>query len=97
MRVAPVRAHDDAVSLFVVERYLAGWHPSEVRALVTAVADGCAALERHGVVHLRSVVIAGDETCLCLFEAPDADSVLRANQDLGAPLDRVVAGELLPT
>jgi hypothetical protein len=59
------------------------------------VVDGAEALSEHGVRHVHSVVIAADETCLCLFEAPDADRVRRANVDLGVPLDRVVAGELL--
>lgn len=84
------------MAVFVVERYLVGWTPDEVHTLLSRVAASAEAMAKDGVRHLRSVVIPGDETCLCVFEGPDAETVRRANTVAGLPSDRVVPGELLP-
>jgi hypothetical protein len=84
------------MAVFVVERYLVGWSPDEVHALLSRVGGASDVLAQLGVHHLRSVVIPGDETCLCVFEGPDAETVRHANAVAGLPSDRVVPGELLP-
>jgi hypothetical protein len=81
------------MAAFVVERYLVGWSVGEMRELLSSVVERAPSFAAHGVRHLRSVVIAGDETCLCVFEGPDAAGVALANT--GLPYDRIVAVELV--
>lgn len=85
------------MGMFVVERYLAGWPADQLREVVREVERAAELLAVDGVRHLRSVVLPGDETCLCVFEGPDAEAVRRANHRAGLPVDRVVAGEVIPT
>jgi len=85
----------DAMGVFVVERYLAGWSPEAMRGLVLRVEQARPLLAAHGVRHRESVVLHEDETCLCVFEGPDATTVRRANDLAGLPVDRVVAGEVV--
>lgn len=79
---------------FIVERYLAGWSPGEVSDLVDRVADQADAFRARGVRHLRSIVLAADETCLCLFEGADAETVRLANESSALPVHRVVPATL---
>ena len=78
------------MGVFVVERYLAGWDPREVDALVELVAQHADEFRARGVHYLRSIVLAADETCLCLFEGSDAETIRCANQDASLPVHRVV-------
>jgi hypothetical protein len=84
------------VQVFVVERYLIDWSVADVRALVVGLDALAEQLGEHGVRHVRSVILAVDETCLCVFVGPDEQSVRAANVAAGLPVDRVVAGEMLP-
>jgi hypothetical protein len=83
------------MSVFVVERYLAGWTAEAMFELVRRVERAGESLREDGVHHVQSVVMPGDETCLCVFHGPDADIVRRANEFAGLPVDRVVPGELM--
>lgn len=78
------------MDVFVVERFLVGWSPGEVAALVERLEAVGPELERHGVRHLESIVIPTDETCLSLFSAPDPGVVRLANDACDLPTDRVV-------
>lgn len=94
MRFPPMRAgrrvrHGRVMSVFVVERYLVGWTVEEMRRLMAALSACNDPVGR--VRHLRSLLIAEDETCLSVFEAADADAVAAVNA--GLPWDRVVAAE----
>lgn len=84
----------DAVGTYVVERYLTGWNGDEIDALLSRL-DGLetrfAALDVH---YLHSIVLDHDETCLSVFDGPDADAVRLANDEYGLPTDRVVTATL---
>jgi hypothetical protein len=87
----------DRMPCFVVERYLAGWSPEQIHQLVDRIVSSGDAFARHHVSHVRSLVLPGDETCLCIFDGPDADTVARANAALALPVDRVGPAELAPS
>lgn len=84
----------DVVGTYVVERYLTGWNGDEIAALLARL-DGLetrfAALDVH---YLHSIVLDTDETCLSVFDGPDADVVRSANDEHGLPTDRVVTATL---
>ena len=71
---------------FLVERYL----PGRDRAwLETALAR--LLRDQPGVVYLGSLYIPSDESCICRFEAADADDVRDANELARVPFARIVA------
>ena len=76
---------------WVVERYLAGWDRREIDDLVLQVQGGRELFNSFGVCHLRSIAIADDETCLCVFSGPDAETVRAANAAADLPVHRIVA------
>jgi hypothetical protein len=94
MRTACPRAHDRDMGIYVVERFLVGWSPDEVDALVRRLTSSAAELGAHGVCHLESIVIPTDETCLSMFGGPDADSIRHANEALGLPFGRILAASI---
>ncbi len=75
---------------YLVERFLVGWSTDEVTSLVQRLDAVAPLLAEHGVRHVESIVIAADETCLSLFEAPDAASVQTANKSCELPFGRVL-------
>ncbi len=78
----------------MVERYLVGWTTADVEALLGRIAELAAHFTAHGVRYVRSVVVAGDETCLCLFEGAGAEPIRLANEAAGLPTHRVVPAVL---
>ena len=71
---------------YLVERYL----PGRDRAwLETALARLPKA--RHGVAYLGSTYVPSDESCLCRFEAANAEQVRDVNEVAGVPFARIVA------
>jgi hypothetical protein len=76
--------------IFVVERYLAGWTGEQIGELERRCDDSNAEFAERGVRHVESIVIPGDETCLSLFDGPDAETVRDANQACGLPTGRVL-------
>ena len=82
------------MGIYVVERYLPGWTTTDWDDLLGRLAAAAAWLHERGVVHVHSLVLTDDETCLSVFDGPDAEVVARANRDAGLPTDRIVAGEL---
>ena len=81
------------VGTYLVERFLVGWSQDEVALLVQRLDAEASRFAEHGVRHVESIVIAADETCLCLFEAPDEASVLTANRSCELPVGRVLRAE----
>jgi hypothetical protein len=77
------------VPYFVVERYWPGVTGADVTALAgrlrSALQEG-----RGGVRYLGSVLLVGDDVVQCRFEAPDVESVHRANDAAGARIDRIL-------
>jgi hypothetical protein len=78
------------MQVYVVERFLVGWSPEEVEALLHRTDDAAPSLATDGVHHLESIVIPEDETCLSVFVGPDAAAVREANRRSDLPLGRVL-------
>ena len=89
MRARAHGAEARAMATFLVERFLVGWTPGEVRALLEGAAAAAPQLQRLGVHHLGSIVVPGDEACLSLYDGPDADAVRAAEDCCGLPAGRV--------
>ena len=80
-----------AMTTYLVERYL----PGRDRAWLEE-ALGRLPAERHGVAYLGSIYIPEDESCLCRFEASDAEDVRLVNELARVPFARITAAtELL--
>jgi hypothetical protein len=79
---------------YVVERYLTGWTEPEVVALLERLDALAPELQAGGVTYLSSIVLDTDETCLSVYQGPDADHVRHANLEHHLPTDRVVAATL---
>lgn len=76
--------------IFVVERYLAGWTGEEIDELEQRCDEFSSEFIARGVRHVESIVIPGDETCLSVFEGPDAETVRDANEACLLPTGRVL-------
>jgi len=81
---------EGVMTFYLVERYLPSMGLPEV-AQATGRLPG-----DHGVRHLWTVLIPGEDTCLSLFEAPDSGAVRLANERAAFPLDRIVEASLFP-
>jgi hypothetical protein len=74
------------MSFFLVERYVPSMSAADVASAAARLAEGSG----DGVRHLYTVLIPGEDTCLSLFEAPDATAVDAANERARFPADRIV-------
>ncbi|HEV7200505.1 MAG TPA: nickel-binding protein [Candidatus Limnocylindria bacterium] len=77
---------------FLVERYI----PSISSSSVESAARRLAETTDDSAHHLMTLLVAGEETCLSVFEASDAHAVERANERAGFELDRIVEVALFP-
>lgn len=77
---------EPAGSAFLVERYLPSVGPTEVAAAIQRLRD----LPRAPARHLFTVLVVGEEIGLSCFAAPDRGSVVRTNNDVAFPFDRIV-------
>ena len=75
-------ARGDAI---VVERVLP--RPMDEAAIREAVAAGRWCLEQHACRAVWTYLSADDLRCLCVFEAPDAESVRRTQRQIGMPFE----------
>jgi hypothetical protein len=73
----------------VVERGFA--EPVTVAALQAIEDAGASCMELHRVTFLRTFVSLNGRRMLCLYQAPDAESVRLAQRQAGMPLERVWA------
>jgi hypothetical protein len=74
------------MTTYLVERYL----PGRDRAWLEE-ALGRLPLEHEGVTYLGSMYIPEDESCLCRFEASDAEDVRLVNELARVPFARITA------
>lgn len=83
------------MAAYLVERYApATQDPADAATHVARLhAAACVAGSR--VLHVWSILLATDETVLCLFEAPDAGAVADLNRRAAFPFDRITAVEML--
>jgi hypothetical protein len=82
--------------IFVVERYLVGWTGEEIDALERRCEESSSQFAERGVRHVESIMIPGDETCLAVFEGPDAETVREANEACRLPTGRVLPAHFHP-
>ena len=77
--------------LFLVERYLPGADAAALATLRGRLQTATAAMRGEGseVVWLQSVVVPGDDTCLCLFRASRRAFVVEANARAAADWERI--------
>jgi hypothetical protein len=68
----------------------------DVEALQAQEDAGLWCLEAHGVRFLRTYVSSDRTRLLCLYEAPDAESVRIAQRTIGMPFDRIWSTDELP-
>jgi hypothetical protein len=77
---------------FLVERYI----PSISSSSVESAARRLTETKDDSAHHLITLLVAGEETCLSVFEASDARAVEIANERAGFELDRIVEVALFP-
>jgi hypothetical protein len=63
--------------------------PVDRAAIETTLARGGWCLGAHGVRFLGGYLSADGRRLLCVYDAPDAESVRLANEAMRAPVDRV--------
>jgi uncharacterized protein with GYD domain len=83
----PDATADGGGAVVVVERSFA--EPVAFDELAAREDAGAWCLEANGVRFLRTYVAAGGRRMICVYEAPDAESVRRAQKTIGMPLDAV--------
>jgi hypothetical protein len=78
--------------VYMVERSLPGIPMTDLAAAQKAAINCSRKSTDDGtpVRYLRSTFVPESGTCMCLFEARDADSVRRVNDDAQLPYTRVV-------
>lgn len=84
--------HALEMDVIAVERSFA--EPVELDALQAIEEAAAACLEAHRVRFLRTYFDSGRRRMICLYEAPDAESVRIAQTQAGMPLDRVWPAKL---
>jgi hypothetical protein len=77
---------------FLVERYIPSISSSSVESAVRRLA----VTKDESAHHLMTLLVAGEETCLSVFEASDVGAVEAANQRADFELDRIVEVALFP-
>jgi Protein of unknown function (DUF4242) len=74
------------VAFYLVERYVPSMTAADVEAAIARVDE----LPPGPVRHVWTILVAGEDTCLSVFEAPDAAAVEAANERAAFHLDRIV-------
>jgi hypothetical protein len=74
------------MSTVVVERSFAG--PVSFEEIQAVEERGAGCLEAHGVTFTRTFISRDRRRMVCLYEAPDAESVRIAQQKAGMPFER---------
>ena len=74
------------MAFYLVERYVPSMTAAELAAAMLRIGE----LPHHDVRHLWTVLVRDEDTCLSVFEGPDAAAVEEANARARFPLDRVV-------
>lgn len=85
--------------VYVADRNLPGITMDQLAGAQKAVIDTSARFTDEGrpVRYIRSMYVPGDDHCMCLFEADDAEAVKAVNDEAGIPYTRVVeAHDLTP-
>jgi hypothetical protein len=86
--------------VFAADRKLPGITMDQLAGAQRAAIATCGQFTENGrpVRYIRSMYVPGDDHCMCLFEADDAQVVKAVNDEAGIPYTRVVeAMDLTPT
>jgi hypothetical protein len=76
---------------YLVEHYRPGLDVAELRRWVTRIGAAAGALEREGkpVRLLRSTIVPGDESLLCVLEAASEQLVREVYERAAIPFERI--------
>lgn len=74
------------MAFYLVERYVPSMTEAELASAMARIDE----LPDDDVRHLWTVLVRDEDTCLSVFEGPDAAAVEEANVRARFPLDRVV-------
>ena len=85
------RAQSGSWATYLVEHYRPGVGVDELQRSVTSVRDAVLAMQREGkaVHHVRSTIVPGDESFLCVVDAVSEELVHEAYARVGIPVDRI--------
>jgi muconolactone delta-isomerase len=83
------------MAVYLVERSLPGITTDQLAAAQKKAIQVGKELTAEGkqVRYIRSTFIPGEQTCMCLFEAPNSDNVREANERAEIPFTRIVPAE----
>jgi len=83
------------MAVYLVERDLPGVSLEDLAAAQKkAIQTGMdLTAEGRAVRYIRSTFVPGENRCMCLFEAPNAENVREANERAGIPFTRIVPAE----
>lgn len=87
------------MAIYMVERDLPGIKMEELAAAQKAAIQAGKELTAQGkqVRYIRSTFVPGENKCMCLFEAPNAENVREANERAKVPFSKIVpAFDLTP-
>jgi hypothetical protein len=95
--MASPRPPDSDTTAFLVERYMPPTAANSLAASVARVAMLCADMNHSGlgVQYLHSAYLPTEDTCFCLFRAPDSAAVRAINSAADFALDRITDAVLL--
>jgi len=88
------------MAVFLVERELPGITMDQLAAAQKSAIQSSKELTAQGkdVRYIRSTFVPGENRCMCLFEASNADHVREANERGKIPFTRIVpAADLTPS
>jgi muconolactone delta-isomerase len=74
------------VAFYLVERYVPSMSAADLEAAMARIDE----LPRGKVRHLWTIFVAAEDTCLSVFEGPDAAAIEEANARASFHLDRIV-------
>jgi len=79
------------MNAYLVERYLPDLSEADLRLALERARARCAELSASGtpIRYLGSTFLPGEESCLCRFEAEQAEIVARANELAELPFSRI--------
>jgi hypothetical protein len=83
------------MAVYMVERDLPGITMEQLAAAQKKAIQTGKELTAEGkdVRYIRSTFVPGENKCMCLFEAPNAEHVREANERAQIPFTRIVAAE----
>jgi len=83
------------MAVYLVERDLPGVTMEQLAAAQKKAIQMGKELTAQGkdVRYIRSTFVPGENKCMCLFEAPNAENVREANERAEIPFSRIVPAE----